>query len=213
MVSIQVCGTRISAAEDHAHCVQVRCAHCSRQGNRLRKLAALSEHSLRTCSSCGRPYQQRKVKDGPSNTSLTDSMEAFSNKLCAANRACMCIILQPRVQEPPSSGVPTLACVDVFPVSRPPHRSAVTPVSQSQTYQYSQPLFPRLNATAAASGRRTRWLLPVRLESDAPEAGGREQPCMHDAVTEGVDMSRLGPGGDQGDCRSSACVSPYMDHD
>lgn len=68
---------------------------------------------LKLSSHRGRSSQQHKVQDSPSNTSLTDSTEGFSNKVCAANRARMCIMLQPRAQEPPSSGAHMLASVDV----------------------------------------------------------------------------------------------------
>lgn len=159
MMSIHVCGTQrwtYIGKLDNLHCqydYQSRQAIVSKQPGKSTKHQQSSNQYILISFS-----QQHEVKDSPRSVSLTDSMEAFSNKLCAANRA---------------------ACASSFrPASRNFHLAArpcsvairrtgpqVTWASQSQNYDTI--LCSRFSRgsthLAATSGRRTAWLLLVRL--------------------------------------------------
>lgn len=102
--------------------------------------------------------QQHEVKDSPRSVSLTDSMEAFSNKLCAANRAACASSFRPASRNFRLAARPCSVAI---------RRTGPQVTWASQSQNYDTILCSRFsrgsNHLAATSGRHTAWLLLVRL--------------------------------------------------
>ena len=180
-MSIHVCGTQrwtYIGKLDNLHCqydYQSRQAIVSKQPGKSTKHQHSSNQHISISFS-----QQHEVKDSPRSVSLTDSMEAFSNKLCAANRAACASSFRP------ASRTFRLAA---RPCSVAIRRTGpqVTWASQSQNYDTilcsrfsrgSKPLCCNLRSSYSVAASGPTWVTQARCSTGFGLARGSHERAV-----------------------------------